>query len=502
MGAASTLIGACAGPSEVELLQREQASTVAPTLNVFAQAVDAGALVAATDWLELGDRVQLRQNGLYASASNTGSGVTRVGSDARVGSVFSGGLVDLRDRAYVGGGVFAPQLSRGNQTTVLGGIHPAPTGVQDLLASIAWPAEAVEDVRLEPGQTVTLEPGSHGALEVKAGATVRLVAGRHFFRSWMIHSQATIEVESECEPVVALVRDGLFFRGRVVEFGGDDPGVGLLVRYEGAQTAHVESPLRADILAPSSELIVGAYTHEGHFFAQRLRIQSGAIVQAPSEFPVSCSEPPAGPGPSPTVTPLGPAPALTSVADLDGFLDWFYRIRKAEVFEAQARWGEVASSAAFANAVIDRFNAAAGARQVGRALMLLSLLGGMDSAVATQFLVNLVASPIPVLRPNPEVEGFNAFEREVAYRGKALGVLVLHGTTGLGHVRSAATSHAVPELRARAIRVLRSTQSTEYLQALRSDLAPDDVIHLDRPDRSDADFEAGLAAFRANYATD
>jgi hypothetical protein len=275
------------------LSQKGQEVVVAgSSLAVPTAAFEQGAILAASEWLEVGDRVVVGAPGMRPPVSNSGSGQVRIGVEAQVGDVFSAGFVRLEDRSIVQGRVLhTGSLSVGNSVTT-GGTTQGPIGP---LTVLNFPAtnflDGVASVMLEPGQQRTLPPGDYGTLAAKTNTVVRLSTGTYRFREWMIEPGARFELDSVCGPVRVLTSTSLYFRGAIAE-RADSPrgGAGIVLEHLGTNTAHIEAPFVGSIAAPRAELILNATTHTGRFFARRLRVQAGArIVPGPTTLPGSCA---------------------------------------------------------------------------------------------------------------------------------------------------------------------------------------------------------------------
>lgn len=255
--------------------QRQLVSSTTIAVSVFASVLPRAAL-AATDWIEIGDRVVV---GETADLVNSGGGTLRVGVDAVVGSVWSKGPIDLRDRATVKGTAKSEtSIAKPSSAVVTGGHSTSPIGAT---LEVIVPAEELGasqgDVRLEPGQTRNLVPGAYGVLAIKQNSIVRLGSGTYLFKEIMGDSGSKIEVDSLCAPVKVHVQEKLIFRSNIQEVSGRAGG-GLAIAYSGPATAHVESAYKGTIFAPNAELILSSHIHEGRFFAKRLRVQPGATI--------------------------------------------------------------------------------------------------------------------------------------------------------------------------------------------------------------------------------
>ncbi|MFO7179872.1 MAG: trypsin-like serine protease [Pseudomonadota bacterium] len=220
--------------------------------------------------MHLSDRVTTSPDAVLV---NAGNGVLEIGARAAVGPVLSKGSVQVRSF----GQVFGDLRTGGSLTVqdggeVLGDVtEGTDPGASPLAWQITFPAPSGGDVRLEPGQHVSLSPGSYGELSVKQGASVTLAPGTYHFTRITLETGSTV-VTSSSEATTVFANSGLTIRGTVVS-GGAAPG--LTLAYFGTETAFVETGLTARIAAPNAELVLGAQAQEfvGQFFAKRLLVR-------------------------------------------------------------------------------------------------------------------------------------------------------------------------------------------------------------------------------------
>lgn len=498
------------GPTEERSRSTEQATVTSP-MELFQAAIDAGAIVAGTTAVYLGDRVQLKTaSNDFAPISNVGTGttpnfITQLGTDAKTGTIWSRTKVDLRDRVRVYGAVRTNRpVTRGNQVVIDGGIVAGPLGattdVLDPLPSL--PVRSTTPLTILSGQDVNLQPGSHAAVTVQNGGTLRLDPEVYSFSNVTIEWGGKIVTKSDCSPATLEARSGFTFRGAVLEDGGNDPGIGLVVRYEGTTTSNIESAFRGVVIAPKAEINLGAAAHEGRFFGKVVRVQANGSIK---DFaPLSPVDGECGVGLEPSSAPIpsdiGPAPALTTPAELDAFLDWFYIITKAEKAEAEAKIQAVSPTSGIRQAVIQRFEAARSSRAFGKALMLIAMLGALRDAEVREFLMHILEEPIH-FTPDPYGVEATRYDDEVSYRRQALNILNAYGSPETrAVVLSVAQTHPIGALRGAAIQALRYQKSATEIEALRTQIQPADEFYLDLPLRSSPTFDADTAAFRNKYS--
>lgn len=507
-------LGSSSRLAEERVRSTEQATVTSP-VELFQAAIDAGAIVAGTTAVYIGDRVEVKtaSNG-FAPISNTGTGttpnfVTQLGTDAKTGTLWSRTKVDLRDRAHVHGAVRTNRaVTRGNQVIINGGIVAGPLGATtDILGPLpSVVVRGTTPLTIWPSEDINLQPGSYGAVTVHSGGTLRLDSDVYSFSNVIVEWGGKIVTKSDCSPATLEARSGFTFRGTVFEDGGNDPGIGLVVRYEGTNTSNIETAFRGILIAPKAEINLGAVAHEGRFFGKTVRIQASGSVKDFAPFAPASGEcgTALSPPPAPVPSDIGPAPPLTTSADLDTFLDWFYVITKAEKAEAEAKIQAVSPTSGIRQAVIQRFEAARSSRAFGKALMLVAMLGALRDAEVRTFLIDLVNEPVPFSPAVPVQEGVavGRYEEEVAYKRNAINILnAIQAPATEEAVMDAALNHDIREVRGAAIKALKYQKSAAEIEALRAQIHAEDEFYLDRASRYDSNFEAQLEAFRAKYST-
>jgi len=507
-GLASLLLtGACTTSSEWSesnfVRTKTQNSTVAPQFVVFQEALNAEAILAASDWLELGDGVKVSTDGSSVGVANTGIGITRIGSDARVGDVWSRGPVDLRDRAWVAGAIYANNVQRGNQTTIEDGRFPSPAVTTPLTLDVPAFAAQKPAIRLEPNQHIDLEPGSYQTLELKSGSSATLVAGDYRFGSLMIHNGGTLQFQDECDAAEIYVDSSFTFRGKITTNSAVEPAV---FNYLGSNTAHIEAPFLGAVLAPNAELILSSATHRGRFAAKRLRVQAWAKIQGlSSENDGQCAPKRVPQGEAEPIVPnsIGAAPGLQAESDLDEFLEWYYHIRTEHLQEARDAIAGVSVSAEVLSGLITRFEAARSARRIGKGVMLLSLIGCMDLPAAETYLIDVLREQLPNVPDDvddPRTTMFSSMDYEIAFRAKALTVLLTRDTTNAQTaVLDIAKNHPHEELRGHAIEALSYGLSDAEKTQLKNQLQLADEHHVYRPHRTEPDFDAKVQHYVNTY---
>lgn len=92
-------------------------------------AAEANAVVMSGESVSIGDRVELRAGNGAGAIGNSGSGTVLIGTDSKIGHVYSTGSIDIRDRARVTGDVVSQSgISIGNSVTITGQRNIAALG--------------------------------------------------------------------------------------------------------------------------------------------------------------------------------------------------------------------------------------------------------------------------------------------------------------------------------------------------------------------------------------
>jgi hypothetical protein len=133
-------------------------------------------------------------------------------------------------------------------------------------------------VRLEPGTSRTIAPGSFGEVSLKNGSILTLRAGTYYFRVLQLETGSKI-VLADPGAVTVFVDTSFTHRGTIVAAGGGDPQ--LFLGYFGQNSGFIESSFAGTVLAPRAELVLGnsaSTTLRGVFFARRILVRAGVTV--------------------------------------------------------------------------------------------------------------------------------------------------------------------------------------------------------------------------------
>ena len=172
-------------------------------------------VVASKETIEPRDRLAI--SGSVVSTH----GDVRIGNDATVKEVVSGGGITIGDRAVVSGGVLANGTAQISSSATVGSVQQqADVDFRDVTWSVTRPSGPQLAISLGPAEKKHLSPGSYGDLSVKSNARLYLTSGEYFFDQVQIEPQATIVTESSDGPVELYVSQGFTFRGVVSGVNG------------------------------------------------------------------------------------------------------------------------------------------------------------------------------------------------------------------------------------------------------------------------------------------
>lgn len=225
-----------------------------------------------------------------AGIANLGVGQTSTGVLSRVGNVFAGGPVVLRDRALVDGFIKThDRVTRQNNVVVNGlifeQVEPVFAAQPPLVAS--FPAPGIP-IPLEPNQSASPAPGSYGQVVVKTNATLNLRSGSYFMTSLQIEPGANVRLSKSAGPIQIYVKDSLIFRSSFQDPSND--ATNLLLFYAGTAGTFIEAPFSGSIVAPNAKLDLATVPsqHAGTFFAREIEVRPSVTIL---HRPYLCTEP-------------------------------------------------------------------------------------------------------------------------------------------------------------------------------------------------------------------
>jgi hypothetical protein len=206
-------------------------------------------------------------------------GLTNIGADASVQSIWSQGKLSLAERARVNGFIKTTSPpSKQNGVVITGAVDASAslTPPSELSVSVAFAGGA--DVALEPNQRRTLPPGAYGRISVKTGATLSLAAGKYSLTALSTETNATLTVDTRSGPVLIYTQSDLTLKGKV-SYVGDDSS--LLLVHAGSNAVTLESPFTGSVFAPKAALRlapVAAPGFRGSFFGKSVGVEANASV--------------------------------------------------------------------------------------------------------------------------------------------------------------------------------------------------------------------------------
>ncbi|MEO6095648.1 MAG: hypothetical protein ABIW76_08200 [Fibrobacteria bacterium] len=220
-----------------------------------------------------------------------------VGADGAIrGNVDAGGNLLLRSRAHVFGNVHVTgSLTRQDNTYVEGDVV---TGSAITACSIPQQGTipvGSQDVNLNVGQSLTLNPGNYGGVHAYANATLTLKAGTYNLKSLVLEPDVKVILNTSTGPIDIKVRDNLAFGDR---FNMSFQTTGLASQVN--IYSHQASPLRlgtdsrfvgrltaprADINVNSRGTSQGQATVYGVIYGNSVRFEPDVILDSYGALP-------------------------------------------------------------------------------------------------------------------------------------------------------------------------------------------------------------------------
>jgi hypothetical protein len=244
------------------------------------------ALAAYGGYLTLNDGGILSDplTGGNASASSV-RGIQRseLGVSSAVKDIWSVSDVFMRSNARVLGNLTtsgAVSLQTGAQIL---GTRLEQTSLQPIRRTawtIEFPLGTPPSIRLEPGQTTSIGPGSYGDLEIKSGARLILGAhGRYVARTLVMHPDSTLEIENSVAAVEIYTRDNFNFSGAIAERAPTANNV--LFGHAGTSPVAIEKPFRGVLVAPNASVTLASTTlgHDATIFANAIVLHQWTTVR-------------------------------------------------------------------------------------------------------------------------------------------------------------------------------------------------------------------------------
>jgi hypothetical protein len=228
--------------------------------------------------------------GTFAAIANaSGGGTTTLGTDIRVGDVWSRAPVTIADRTIVNGSV------RSN-LAITPATFPAPGGqnvtgqvaansvivVPALDFNVTFPTQNQGPIHLDPGNpptTKAINPGAWGDITVKTGCELQLKTGTYTFTSLDLEPNGKISLDSKNGQVLIHVKGNLIWRGLLTERTGTTPK--LFMSCFATSPISLEAPFRGSFVAPNASVnfaSLAAPGFTGAFFAKDITVQPNQTI--------------------------------------------------------------------------------------------------------------------------------------------------------------------------------------------------------------------------------
>jgi hypothetical protein len=240
-------------------------------------AVGNDSLVAAGNMtVTVGDRAKiLLEDERPGSLGNTGTGLTDIGSNARVGNVSARAGVTVRSNAIVSGTIFGSPISVQAGASAPNR-RPAAAAPATMSLRIRYPNTTSGDRTLQPNQTLQLNPGRYGTLTVNQGARLRLLPGAYYLDTLQVESGGTVELDTTGGTEVVFIRNRFVQRGSLSWVG---PAGDALFGVFGTDDVVLEGDTDATVIASAAQVIIGpannqpSVTYDGTYFAKALLLR-------------------------------------------------------------------------------------------------------------------------------------------------------------------------------------------------------------------------------------
>src|SRR5262245_3352279 len=247
----------------------------------------ASLLLSATSSLKIDDRVTVKEtNGNPAAIANLGTATLQIGTDGKLGDIWSKGPVKIADRTVVNGTIHGTvSVTSGVGVTIKAKDNKSFQTVTTT-GSVTFPTTNAGGFNLEPGATGTLGPGSYGAVAVKSNAKLKVSTGSYLMESLDLEPQGTLALNTTAGPIVFYVRTSpVILRGKITTT--TDARDFTLV-YFGSSALFVEAPFAGTIVASAAQVNIGSVSPlSGAFFAAGIEVFPGdTVTHVATRFPV------------------------------------------------------------------------------------------------------------------------------------------------------------------------------------------------------------------------
>jgi hypothetical protein len=430
----------------------------------------------------------------FASLSQTaspGQGVT-LASGATVGNITASGPVSLAALGMVGGTVRSGStVSVDPLAVVTGGIT---TNVASMGDSFGWPVSFPStnsgDVLAVPGPSLQLAPGAYGTVHVPVVSNITLSVGTYYMQKLHVDPTSTVWLDTTQGPIFVYVQSSLVLQGGVAHLAGDLAND--LFAYLGTQPVNVQNAFAGTLVAPhASVLLSTTLPLVGALFGSSVTLGLGTtVIFTPFEAwqgLVNDNTDQAGLAPPPVLVlgGLTPPPALggtgaAAPAAAHNFISWASGSAVSQAGQAQAAIAAAQGNADIANALVAEMNLS-DPSQLDRNLVVMSILGELQSSNGEAFFTSVVNTPLPVQAPpQSQDELLGVSTGPAILQAKAIDGLAFMGTpTAKAQVLNQVANSPSPHVRAEGILAYINDNGAQGRADVLNVIRPEDEIVLD-----------------------
>ena len=242
-------------------------------------------LVVLSPWLSLADTAAVASDTLKVASQSKvfGSkiaGFSRVElhAESEVASVLSGGSLWLGSFAKIRESATSRQTAEMQQGAEIAQqlSWPASPGGSLVQHRVPWlhelPVSRVQH-NIQPDQSLKLEPGDHGYMNIGSRTILELAPGKHRFMSLRMEPGSILRLTQAGEATIVVVEESLQLRSSL-EGNFED----LAVAYLGAQALALDASFGGAILAPEAKIeLEDAHRqgfYQGSLFAKNIELRS------------------------------------------------------------------------------------------------------------------------------------------------------------------------------------------------------------------------------------
>jgi hypothetical protein len=213
-------------------------------------------------------------------ASVVSGGDLEVGSETRLGNVYTGAGLQVGRYALVDGVAIAGAGIDADVRANISG-EQLPTGYvrpHDIAWVRGFDDAAGRSVTVEAGEYVELQPGSYDRIIVEPGGSLQLSPGAYEAESLVVGERGTVIVTGD--DVSLYVQSGLELYGVVMAGFAEDMGRFLLA-YFGSADAILQAPFEGRVIAPNSRVTLGSgreTTFAGAIMARELEVLPNTVI--------------------------------------------------------------------------------------------------------------------------------------------------------------------------------------------------------------------------------